>query len=140
MMHLLDLDTLTHLYGGHPRVRERLKQLAEPDIGTTIITKIELLRGRFEFVLKVSTGSGLLRAQQLLTRTKELLEQIVIVPLDERAVVQFDRLVAIRGLRKIGRADLLIASIALAHHAVVVTRNLYHFRQVPGLSVTNWVD
>jgi tRNA(fMet)-specific endonuclease VapC len=139
-MHLLDSDTLTHLYSGNPRVRERLKQLAEPDIGTTIITKIELLRGRFDFVLKASTGSELLRAQQLLTRTEELLEQIVIVPLDERAIVQFDRLVAVRGLKKIGRADLLIASIALAHRAVVVTRNMRHFRQVPGLSITNWVD
>jgi tRNA(fMet)-specific endonuclease VapC len=139
-MHLLDTDTLTHLYAGHPRVTEHLRQLADPDVSTTIITKIELLRGRFEFTLKVATGAELLRAQLLLTRTEELLAQIVIVPIDEAAAAQFDRLRLARGLRKIGRADLLVASIALAHRATLVTRNLRHFKQVPGLVVVNWVD
>jgi tRNA(fMet)-specific endonuclease VapC len=139
-MHLLDTDTLTYLHAGHPRVVERLRELADPDVGTTIITKIELLRGRFDFVLKAATGAELLRAQQLLARTEELLAQIDIVSLDETAAVQFDRLRAVKRLRKIGRADLLIASIALAHRATLVTRNVRHFRQVPGLTVTNWVD
>jgi tRNA(fMet)-specific endonuclease VapC len=139
-MHLLDTDTLTYLHAGHPRVVERLRQLADPDVGTTIITKIELLRGRFDFVLKAADGSELLRAQQLLVRTEELLAQILILPMDEAAAVQFDRLRAIKRLRKIGRADLLISSIVLAHRATLVTRNVRHFKQVPGLSVTNWMD
>jgi tRNA(fMet)-specific endonuclease VapC len=139
-MHLLDTDTLTYLHAGHPRVVERLCQLADPDMGTTIITKIELLRGRFDFVLKAADGSELLRAQQLLVRTEELLAQILIVPMGEAAAVQFDRLRAVKRLRKIGRADLLISSIALAHRATLVTRNVRHFKQVPGLSVTNWMD
>lgn len=139
-MHLLDTDTLTYLHAGHPRVIERLRELTDPDVGTTIITKIELLRGRFDFMLKAATGAELLRAQQLLARTEELLAQINIVLLDETAAVQFDRLRAVKRLRKIGRADLLIASIALAHRATLVTRNVRHFRQVPDLTVTNWVD
>jgi len=44
-MHILDTDTLTHLYAGHPRIIDRLKNIEDPDICTTIITKIELLRG-----------------------------------------------------------------------------------------------
>jgi len=91
-MHLLDTDTLTYLHAGHPRVVERLRKLADSDVGTTIITKIELLRGRFDFVLKAATGYELLRAQQLLARTEELLAQILVVPMDEAAAVQFDRL------------------------------------------------
>ena len=75
-----------------------------------------------------------------LARTEELLAQIVVVPPDESAVSHFDRLRATKGLAKIGRADLLIASITLAHRATLVTRNLRHFRQVPGLMVTNWID
>jgi hypothetical protein len=31
-------------------------------VGTTIITKIELLRGRHDFLLKAATGDELLRA------------------------------------------------------------------------------
>jgi tRNA(fMet)-specific endonuclease VapC len=45
-----------------------------------------------------------------------------------------------RRLRRIGRADLLIASISLAHRATLVTRNVRHFQQIPRLIVTNWVD
>jgi tRNA(fMet)-specific endonuclease VapC len=41
-MHLLDTDTLTYLHAGHRRVVRRLRELDDPDVGTTIITKIEL--------------------------------------------------------------------------------------------------
>jgi tRNA(fMet)-specific endonuclease VapC len=139
-MHLLDTDTLTYLYQGHPRVVERLRTVDDTLIGTTIITRIEILRGRFDFVLKAATGAELLRAQHLLDRSEELLAQLLVVPLDEGAALQFERLRGTKGLRKIGRADLLVASIALAQQATLVTRNLRHFRQIPGLSLANWVD
>lgn len=139
-MHLLDTDTITYLHAGHSGVLQHLNELADADVGTTVITKIELLRGRFDYVIKAATGAEILRAQQLLARTEELLAQMMIVPMDEASAVQFDRLRATRKLRKIGRADLFIASIALVHRAALVTRNLRHFRQVPGLKVINWVD
>lgn len=139
-MHILDTDTLTHLHAGHPRVVQRLRELADPDVATTLITKIELLRGRFDYVLKAATGPELLRAQQRLGRTEELLAQIPILHLDEESAARFDELRTIPRLGSIGRADLLIASIALVHRATLVTRNVRHFRQVTGLSIVNWVD
>lgn len=139
-MHILDSDTLTHLYAGHPGVINRLKSLEDPDVCTTIITKIELLRGRFDFLLKAATGDELNRAQQWLYRTEELLSQIVIIPFNEASLIQFDRLRITKKYRKIGRADLLIASIALAHRATIVTRNIRHFQQIPNLNLVNWVD
>ena len=139
-MHLLDTDTLTHLHAGNLRVASHLRDVADADVGTTVITKIELLRGRYEFLLKATSGADLLRAQYWLTRTEELLAQILIVPFNNAAAVRFDHLRMTRNLRKIGRADMLIASIALSHNAVLVTRNVAHFHQVPGLQVTNWVD
>lgn len=72
-MYILDTDTLTHLYAGHPRVVANLRDIEDPDIVITIITKIELLRGRFEFVLKAESGAGVLRAYELLARTEDLL-------------------------------------------------------------------
>jgi tRNA(fMet)-specific endonuclease VapC len=36
-------------------------------------------------------------------------------------------------------ADLWIASIALAHRAVVVTGNRRHFDRIPGLQVEDWL-
>ena len=138
-MHVLDTDTLTHLHAGHPRVVKRLQEVDDPDICTTIITKIELLRGRFEFLLKADSIK-FLKAQQLFIRTEELLSQINILLLDESTIDQFELLRNNRKLRKIGRADLLISSIALANRATLVTRNLRHFKNVPGLKLVNWVD
>lgn len=139
-MHLLDTDTLRYLHSGHPRVVRCLRELEDPKVGTTIVTKIEMLRGRFDFVLKAASAAELLRAQELLTRAQEQLDRMLVVPLDAKAATLFDRLRATKGLRKIGRADLLIACIALANDATLVTRNLRHFQQVPNLKVTNWVD
>jgi tRNA(fMet)-specific endonuclease VapC len=139
-MHLLDTDTLTHLHAGQPNVVERLRAVDDPDVGITIITKVEVLRGRMDYLLKAETGVELLKAQELLFRTEELLNQLLVVPISQAASEQFDRLRATPKLRKIGRADLLIASIALANRATLVTRNLRHFRQIPGIRVVNWVD
>ena len=81
-----------------------------------------------------------MKAQQLLSRTEAFLDLLQVILVDEAATACMDQLQGIRGLRKIGRADLLIASIALARSAILVTRNVRHFRRVPGLTVVNWVD
>jgi len=139
-MHILDTDTLTHLHAGHPRVIEHLRTVDDSDVGTTIITKLEILRGRIDFVLKASTGADILRAQDLFTRTDELLAQIAIVSFTQAAAEHFERLRAQSKFRKIGHADLLIASIVLSNRATLVTRNMRHFKQIPGMPVVNWVD
>lgn len=139
-MYILDTDTLTHLHAGHRRVVANLRSIEDPDVVITIITKIELLRGRFDFVLKAEGGAGILRAQEFLTRTEDLLAHLQILPFDAAAAAQFDRLRIQSSVSKIGRADLLIASIALSQRALLVTRNVRHFQQVPGLRIVNWVD
>lgn len=139
-MHLLDTDTLTHLWAGQSNVAAQLRAIDDADVGITIITKTEVLRGRIDYLLKAETGVNLLKAQELLFRTEELLNQLLIVPISQTASEQFERLRVTPKLRKIGRADLLIASIPLANRAILVTRNLRHFRQIPGIRVVNWVD
>jgi tRNA(fMet)-specific endonuclease VapC len=136
-MDLLDTDMLTLLYATHPRVQERFDPAR---VATTAISRIEILQGRFASIMKAADGQQLLRAFAWLQRSEELLRQITILPIGEAAAARFEQLRQNKKLKKIGRADLLIASIALAHGATVVTRNLRHFRQVPGLRVENWVD
>ncbi len=138
-MHILDTDTLTHLHAGHPLVVRHMLEASDPLVGITIITKVEILRGRHEFLLK-ATEADMLRAQALLLRTEELLAELIVIPLDEAALTFFRRLRQTRGLKAMGRADLLIASIVLANKATLVTRNLRHFRIIPQLRLTNWVD
>jgi tRNA(fMet)-specific endonuclease VapC len=139
-MKVLDTDTLTHLFNGHERVVERFENETD-DIGTTIVCRIEILKGRFAMLLNAADGQELQRAQQWLDETLENLANIPkLLVIDTASADEFDRLRANKKLKKIGRADLLIASITLANRATLVTRNLKDFRQVPGLQVENWVD
>jgi tRNA(fMet)-specific endonuclease VapC len=139
-MVILDTDTVTRLHGNHPGVAQRLRGCTDPDVKTTIITRIEILRGRFEAVMKADSTEQFLRAQTLLSRTEMQLELLPILPLDQASLTQFQAVTRVKGVRRIGRPDLLIAAIALAHDATLVTRNLRHFRLIPGLLLENWVD
>src|SRR5215813_7270642 len=134
-MYLLDTDTLTYLQAGHQPLIERIGKVKENEMGTTIISSIELLRGRFDFLLKAATGAELLRAQHWLDKTENMLKEILVLPFDQEAADYFERLRHISSYRKIGRADLLIAAITLAKQATLVTRNLKHFRQIANLKI-----
>jgi tRNA(fMet)-specific endonuclease VapC len=138
-MILLDTDTYTLHQLAHERVMERYRTASEvPAI--TIVTQIEVLRGRHDALMKAEDGVRLLRAQRVLALTLQHMASFQVVPFDDAAVAEFDRLRQVKSLRRIGRGDLLIASICLANRATLVTRNLRHFRQVPGLETENWVD
>ena len=139
-MHIFDTDTLSHLHAGNQNVIRSIRQLGNEEITTTIVTKIEMLRGRIDYIIKAQADDDLLNAQKRFDRTEELLSQIKIISITPDSVDRLAQLINSSKLRKIGRADLVIASIALSHRATLVTRNLRHFKQIPGLVVTNWVD
>jgi tRNA(fMet)-specific endonuclease VapC len=138
-MTFLDTDMLTLLFQGHARVKSRVRA-AEPDVATTIISWIEVMQGRFDAILKAADAEQLERAHQRLRDSARQLSTLTIVPIDSSAAKQFQELRKNKKLKKIGRGDLLIASIALAHKARLATRNLRDFKQVPGLHAENWAD
>ncbi len=90
--------------------------------------------------MKAADGAQLLIAQQRLEMTDSDLMTIPRLAFDPASAAEFDRLRQNKKLKKIGRRDLLIACIALANRAKLITRNLRDFRQVPGLQVENWTD
>lgn len=137
-MIILDTDSLSLLMTGKPLLTKRVAE-AEA-VAITVVSRIEILQGRFASLLTAATGEQLLRAQHWLSQNEQYIRGLEIVPFAPASADAFDRLVANRRLRRIGRADLLIASITLAQGATLVTRNLRHFRQVPGLQVENWAD
>jgi len=138
-MIVLDTDMLTHLLAEHPRVVERYRREAD-EVVITVMTRIEVLEGRFATLRKAADGAELQRGQQRLDQAEHDLSAFRVLSITDRAAVEFDRLRANKKLKKIGRGDLLIAAITLAHRATLVTRNLKDFRQVPGLRVENWID
>jgi tRNA(fMet)-specific endonuclease VapC len=101
-MHILDTDTLSHLHAGNQNVVRAIQQLHDPDISTTIITKIEMLRGWMDYILKAQADQDLLRAQQLFCRTEELLFQIEVMVITQDSANRLAELVAMPKLRKIG--------------------------------------
>ncbi|MHB1423189.1 MAG: type II toxin-antitoxin system VapC family toxin [Gemmataceae bacterium] len=138
-MIVLDTDTLTHLIAEHPRVSECYRRQVD-EVVITIVSRIEVLEGRFATLRKAANGAELQRGQQRLDQAERDLLSFRVLPIDAGAAAEFDCLRGNKKLKKIGRGDQLIAAIALAHRATLVTRNLKDFRQVPGLRFENWAD
>lgn len=139
-MYLLDTDILSLLHANHVRVSQRIRQVDRATVATTIISKIQILQATYAFILKAADGKQLVRAQYWLSLSESQLNALPIIPIDENVATEFERLRLDRRFRKIGRADLLIAAIALANRAILVTRNLRHFQQVPNLTLENRAD
>jgi tRNA(fMet)-specific endonuclease VapC len=138
-LYLLDTDIMTLWLYENAQVRARFDATEETDrVAISLITRVELLRGRFEAVLKAANRGEWLESQRRLIRTEEELEALDVVLIDEAAADQFDALRASKKLKKIDRGDILQAAIALANGATLVTRNTKDYANVPNLKLENW--
>lgn len=109
------------------------------EVVASIVTAQEVSEGWSAFIRKQKAGSekqvhGYLQFQHSL----ELLAELTILPFDGEAAAVFRRLR--KELPRAGTQDLKIAAIALAHDAMVLTRNIVDFARVPDLRVENWLD
>lgn len=140
-MFLLDTNTLSEFFKDHPKISARMNAVpGDEPVVTSIISRIEILEGRFASIKKAASQYELLIAATRLEVDEEKLATIDILPLTKAAADQFEALLANKKLKKIGRPDLLIACIALANKAILVTRNSKDFANVPGLKTENWAD
>src|SRR5262245_9071927 len=139
-MILLDADTVTHFSYGHANVRRKIEEAGDEELAIAVITRHEILRGRAESLLKAANAEELRKAAERFRQAEELLSDFLVVGFDENSIRHFGRLRKQRNLKKMGRADMLIACIALAHDALLVTRNTKDYKEVAGLRVENWVD
>lgn len=141
MIDLLDTDLFTLASLAKFGLRDRIESArTENDVVVSLMTRIEVLRGRFESILKAADGAGVARMQELFRASEAYLATFTVLPFDALAIREFDRLREDKKAKKVGRNDLLIACIARAHDATLVTRNVKDFRQIPNLKVENWAD
>jgi tRNA(fMet)-specific endonuclease VapC len=117
-MFVLDTDMVSLLLRGHTRVTERVAQATE-EVALTLISRIEILQGRFASVLKAENSDRLLQAQQRLDESEKDLKRFSIFAIDAASAAEFDRLRQNKKLKKIGRGDLLIAALTLANRATL---------------------
>lgn len=140
-MTLLDSDTFTLLGYGRSGMAEKLARARTAGVvALPVFVRAQALRGRLDGLLKAGTADDVMRLQALLTDVELRLAEFPVVPFDAVAGGHFARLRKLKAVRNVGLADLLIAAIALARDATLVTRNTKDFAPIPGLKLENWAD
>ena len=134
----MDTDILSFYQRNHPQVCEKIRLARRNNltIKTTLVTAEEQYGGRLAQIRKAQNPDALIAAYDRLTATISLFSQLEILKYD-RSADDYFRQFRQQGIR-IGTQDLRIASIALAHSAIIVTRNHKDFGQVPGLTIEDW--
>jgi len=139
-LYILDTDTLSLFERGHPQVTARFRQIPYHEIGITIITVEEQLRGRLARIRAVQTNRSSadeeLEAYRWLRETVETLRDFAILDFDigSRRIYQS----LLQQKIRIGSQDLRVASIVLSVSGILVTRNSTHFGQIRGLVYEDW--
>ena len=139
-MFTLDTNAVSDFFHRKPTIVQRAEQAIRErkPIHITTITRYEvLMRGRYQAILAAEDRDRLLTAHQRLLDDEIAIRQFPILGLDDASADHFERLRTAKGMRKIGRADLLIACITLAHDATLVTRNVKDFVKIPNLKIEN---
>jgi tRNA(fMet)-specific endonuclease VapC len=136
---ILDTDTLSIIQRGrgpeYENLATRLDAVTE-EVVVSIISFEEQMRGWLAFIARANPVE-----QQIVAYAKlhALLDDFItrpIVDFDDVSAAEFERLRSSKV--RIGTMDLKIAAIALAHNALLLSRNLTDFRKVPDLRVDDW--
>ena len=139
-MILLDTDTVTHFSYGKENVRRKIEAAGDEELGVSIITRNEIIRGRADNLLKAANEEELKVAMERFRQAEAMLSDFLVVELDDTAIRYFGELRKLKKLKKMRRPDMLIACTALAQEALLVTRNTKDFQGINGLRLDNWVD
>ena len=129
-MFALDTNTLIYYFKGTGNVAARMGAVAPSEIGIPVVVVYEL-------------ETGIAKSQQPQKRRKQLdslLAVTKILPFDRAATRQSAGLRAALEINgtPMGPLDCLIAGIALAQGATLVTRNTAEFARVSGLRLIDW--
>jgi tRNA(fMet)-specific endonuclease VapC len=141
-MLILDTDHLTIIQRAtepaYTLLRARLRQDTAGEICTTIINVEEQMRGWLTVLAQARDIHQEVAAYRRLHALLTFFGNIVVLDFETAAADLFFQLR--RSRIRIGSMDLKIAAIAFSHGAVLLSRNLTDFRQVPGLHVEDWTQ
>ncbi len=140
-MWVLDTDHLTAYQKGTSPEAHRLKQRLDDSAdayATTIITVEEIMRGWMAAIRRTSDPRRQIRAYAQLRHLFRFFATWNVLEWDDGAADEFEALKQAK--TRIGTMDLKIASICLANHATLLSRNHQDFDYVPGLRVEDWLS
>ena len=135
-LYVLDTDILTLYQSGHPAVVRNVHGRLADELAVSVITVEEQLTGWYTKLRQAKKRDQLARAYDRLANAVRFLSRLQILPFPEPAIIRYEFLRAAH--RHIGKNDLRIAAIFLDCAAILVTRNVRDFQQVPGLQFEDW--
>ncbi|MCB0211670.1 MAG: PIN domain-containing protein [Anaerolineae bacterium] len=132
MKYLLGTDIIIYWLNGDHQIEKKALDIGLENIGFSIISKAELFFGAYNSR----------HVKQNLKNVKRLSNTLSTIQFDDKAAEIFGQLKS--NLKKQGNiildADIMIASIALAHNLTLITNNVSHFKRIPALNSENWRD
>jgi tRNA(fMet)-specific endonuclease VapC len=137
---VLDTDPLSVLqWQEQPacdRLLARLDRLPTESIATTLIRFPEQVEGWLAYLKRARRPAEVVRAYANLEGMGRSFLKMTVLSLTDQAQERFSELR--QHCPRLPTLELRIASIALVNGATLLSRNLRHFRQVPGLVVEDW--
>jgi len=131
LIYLLDTNVCIQLLNDkHPVILQHFRQHTPAEIALCSVVKAELLFG----------AQRSRRVEANLQRLKLFFEPLQSLSFDDRCAGHYAQIrvdLHVRG-KLIGGNDMLIAAIARAHNATLVTHNTAEFNQVSGLRLEDW--
>jgi tRNA(fMet)-specific endonuclease VapC len=135
-LYVLDTESVQLYQDGLPQMVRRVRAVAPSERAISIVTVEEQLSGWYAQLRQAKDSDRLAWAYRRLAATIRFLAQIEILDFDRPAIDRYEELR--KRKLKIGKMDLRIAATVLERGAILVTRNLRDFRQVPGLQIEDW--
>ena len=127
MAFLLDSDQLISYLNGRKEVIEKIDDLAEEELFTSIVCVAEVLEGIYDTE----------NEDQRLSQLNEFLQDIQALIVDRKVADQFAKIRS--DLRKKGNLienmDIFIAATAMSHDLILVTNNKRDFERIKGLKL-----
>ena len=128
-MFVLDTDICVYALRANAAVIHHLRQHSPDEVAVTVVTEAELEYG----VLKSREPS------RNRTAVAHLLRPLARLPFDSDAAAHHAAIRFALRSAPIGERDTIIASIAVAKGATLVSNNEAEFKRVPGLHLENWL-
>lgn len=130
-MKILDSDLIIAILKNDPDAVKKLRELSADNtrLSTTVINAQEVLGGAKDR-----------ENQQQFKEANRLFDALNPIGYDlesARQEIEIDHFLRKKGT-PIGAFDTIIAGICISHGATIVTRNIDHFKRVPGLSIERW--